>query len=91
MNDSERCEQDGVIEAPKPKRKRGKQKALRAGSGKRGLGSIFRSSYIDRKTGKRVEAETFSISYSNSGQQVREYGFASEQIARDMLELRLKD
>ena len=44
MNDSERSEQDEVIEASKPKRKRGKQKVLRAGSDKRGLGSIFRSS-----------------------------------------------
>ena len=89
--EDERSEENGeVIEAPKPKR-RGKQRVLRAGSGKRGLGSIFQSSYIDRKTGKRVTAETWSISYSNNGLQCREYGFATKEIAQAMLEKRIEE
>jgi integrase len=78
------------IETP-PKRKRGKARVLRAGSGRRGLGSIFRSSYRDRKSGKRVFAATWSISYSVGGCQAREYGFKTREIAAAMLEKRLNE
>ena len=92
MNDSnERSDTNEVIEAPKPRRKRRKQRVLRAGSGKRGLGSIFQSSYIDRKSRRRVTAETWSISYSNNGLQCREYGFATKEIAQAMLEKRIEE
>ncbi len=73
------------------KRKRRKQRALQAGSGRRGLGSIFQSTYRDRETGQRMTARTFAISYHNEGLQVREYGFATEEIARAVLEKRLKE
>jgi integrase len=92
VNDSnESGETNEVTEAPKPRRKRGKQRVLQAGSGKRGLGSIFRSSYRDRKTGKRVDAATWSISYSNNGLQCREYGFATKEIGQAMLEKRIEE
>lgn len=86
MND-ERSETTEVIEAPKPRRKR---RGPKAGCGKKGYGSVFQNSFIDRGTGKRVKGR-WAIAYHDDGKLCREFGYETEEIATEMLERRLKD